>query len=161
MTTCKSLEWPTCHLKIVSLSNWHAFVEVFCAAPLFTRCVELMTKARVGICALNSMNGESIRSCARVFSSCRNSLKSPARQVMAFHFGVPHPGAEGKSKNSDYFYSKFECKLRRIREVFPVNDVETLEKFETCHLEWLAVFLSVRDWRPRPRSSDTSRVRKT
>lgn len=39
--------------------------------------------------------------------------------------------------------------------MFPVNDVERLEQFETCHLEWLAVFLSVPCWTPNNGVNET------
>lgn len=71
-------------------------------------------------------------------------------------FGAAHKKAKEKGESSNYSYSKFKSKLRRIREIFPVDYVEKLDQFETCHLEWLAVFLSVPDWRPRPSSSETT-----
>lgn len=64
-------------------------------------------------------------------------------------FGVPHKKARAGGKHLEYSYSKFKSKLRRIRVISPVDDVAKLERFETCHLEWLAVFLSVPDWRPQ------------
>lgn len=93
--------------------------------------------------------------CKGVFS-LQEFLRVACKTGNGLPFGVPHNKAKGGGKNSDYTYSKFKSKLNRIRELFPVDDVERLEKFETCHLEWLAVFLSVSDLRPRPSRTETT-----
>lgn len=40
--------------------------------------------------------------------------------------------------------------------MFRVDDVLKLGEFETCHLEWLAVFLSIPDWRPKTTVSEST-----
>lgn len=45
--------------------------------------------------------------------------------------------------------------MHRIQRIFSVDDVERLEKFDTFHLEWLAIFLSIPDWRPKSNSTET------
>lgn len=71
-------------------------------------------------------------------------------------FGASHTQARAGRFDSEYSYSKFKYKLQRIRGMFRVDDVERLEKFATCHLEWLAVFLSILDWRPKTFSAETT-----
>lgn len=68
--------------------------------------------------------------------SLQEFLKEACETGNGLPFGVPHTKAKGKGNTSNYYsYSKFKSKLRRIREIFPVDDVERLEQFETCHLE--------------------------
>lgn len=90
--------------------------------------------------------------CKGVFS-LQEFLKVACQTGTGLPFGIPHVKARSGGSDSDYSYSKFKSKLRRIREIIPVDYVEKLEHFKTCHLEWLAVFLSVPDWRPT--TSDT------
>lgn len=85
--------------------------------------------------------------CNGVFS-LQEFLRVACETGKGLPLGVPHTKAKGRGENSDYTYSKFKSKLRRIREIFPVDNVERLEQFQTYHLEWLAVFLIISDWRP-------------
>lgn len=87
--------------------------------------------------------------CKGIFS-LQELLGVACQTGMGLPFGVPHTKAQGTGMNSDYSYAKFKSKLRRIRDMFQVDDVERLEQFQTFHLEWLAVFLSVPDWNPQP-----------
>lgn len=86
--------------------------------------------------------------------SLQEFLREACKSGRGLPFGEPHMEARSSGKDDEYSYSKFKAKLRRIREMFPADDVEVLEEFETCHLEWLAVFLSVPDWTPHMGSTD-------
>lgn len=55
--------------------------------------------------------------CNGVFS-LQEFLGIACKTGMGLPFGVPHEKARANKKSSDYSYSKFKSKLRRIREIF-------------------------------------------
>lgn len=77
--------------------------------------------------------------CKGVFS-LQEFLRVACETGKGLPFGAPHKNAKSRGKNSEYSYSKFKSKSRRIREMFRVDAVEKLDRFETSHLDWLAVF---------------------
>lgn len=81
--------------------------------------------------------------CKGVFSE-QEILKRICITGAGLPFGAPHPNSKTESRGKvQYEYSRFETKLERIRELFRVDDLEALNGFEPCELEWLAIFLSV------------------
>lgn len=92
--------------------------------------------------------------CNGVFS-LQEFLRGACESGTGLPFGEPRRKASSGGQDSVYSYSKFQSKLYRIREMFRVGDVERQEQFDTCHLEWLAVLLSVPDWRPKTGSTES------
>lgn len=87
-----------------------------------------------------------LKLCNGIFS-LQELLRVACESGAGLPFGERHVKGRAGGEDSEFSYSKFQSKLYRIREMFLVDDVEILEQFGTHHLEWLAVFLSVPDWR--------------
>lgn len=84
--------------------------------------------------------------------SAQEYLRDACEKGTGLPFGEPHTKAISSEKSLS---TDIQSLSRRIRDNFRILDVEKLSKFETCHLEWLAVFLSVPDWGSRISSTES------